>query len=116
MVEAIHLIAKTRPKDFAQDPYLSAHVNSAESLPLHQDKNNHSRTWLIAFGEYTGGRLRIESPVGVDPPPDPKSAWQKKLRSDYYDVRNKWRAFDPQLYHRVEEVTSGTGDEFLHTS
>ena len=111
VVEAILLIAKTRPKDFAQDPYLSAQVNSAKSLPLHKDKNNHSRTWLIAFGEYTGGRLWIELPVGVesvDPPPDPKSAWQRKLRGDYYDIRNRWLAFDPQLYHCVEEVTSGT--------
>ena len=50
----------------------------------------------------------IELPVGVDPPPDPKSAWQKKLRGDYYDVRNRWLAFNPQLYHCEEEVTSGT--------
>ena len=55
VVEATHLIAKTRPKDLAQDPYLSAQVNSAKSLPLHKNKNNHSRTWLIAFGDYTGG-------------------------------------------------------------
>ena len=108
VVEATHLITKTRPKDFAQEPHLSAQANSARSFPLHKDKNNHSRTWPIAFGEYTGGRLWIESAVGVDPPPDPKSAWQKKLRGDYYDVRNKWLAFDPQLYHCVEEVTSGT--------
>ena len=50
----------------------------------------------------------IESPVGVDPPPNPKRTWQKKLRGDYFDVRNRWLAFDPQLYHCVEEVTSGT--------
>ena len=59
-----------------------------------------TRTWLIAFGDYTGGRLWIESPIGVAPPPNPKSAWQKKLRGEFHDVKNKWLAFDPQLYIR----------------
>ena len=46
-------------------------------------------------------------PVGVEPPPNRKSAWQKKLRGEYHDVKNKWLAFDPQLYHCVEEVKQG---------
>ena len=61
LVQEIHSIAQTRPKDFAQDPYLSAQASSAKSLPLHKDKNNHSRTWLIAFSDYTSGRLWTES-------------------------------------------------------
>ena len=108
MVKAIHLTAETRPKNFAQDPLLSAQLNSATSLHLHKDKNEGSRTWLIAFGNYTGGRLWIESPVGVKPPPDPKSAWQRKLRGEFHDVKNKRLAFDPQLNHCVEKVRSGT--------
>ena len=78
------------------------------SLPVHKDKNNLSRSWLIAFGDFTGGRLWVESPLGSHPPPNPNCDWQKKLRGDFYDVQNKWVCFDPSLYHAMEEVRSGT--------
>ena len=108
VVKSIFAIASSRPKDFAQEPFLSAQLNAATSLPIHKDKNNHARSWLIAFGDFTGGRLWVESPVGTDPPPNPICAWQKKLRGEYLDVKNRWIAFDPQNYHAVEEVKSGS--------
>ena len=107
VISAIHSIAATRPSGFADEPYLSAQLNSAMSLPVHKDKNNHSMTWLIALGNFTGGRLWIESPVGTHPPPLPRNSVEKKLRGEYLDTKNTWICFDPQLYHAVEPVTSG---------
>ena len=46
--------------------------------------------------------------IGSHPPPNPTCDWQKKLRGDYIDVRNRWVSFDPSTYHAVEDVTSGT--------
>ena len=107
VVSAIHDIASTRPPGFTDEPYLSAQVNASTSLPVHKDKNNHSFTWLIAFGNFSGGRLWIESPIGTHPPPNPRNAVERKLRGDYHDTHNTWICFDPQLYHALEEVTSG---------
>ena len=95
IVKAIHRLAKTRPGGGADEAYLSAQLNSAVFLPIHQDKRNYGKTWLIALGSFTGGRLWIESPVGSHPPPCAKEQWQKSLRGDYHDVSNKWLNFDP---------------------
>ena len=38
VVSAIHSIAATRPSGFADEPYLSAQLNPALSLPIHKDK------------------------------------------------------------------------------
>ena len=108
VVSAIHDIASTRPPGFTEEPYLSAQVNASTSLPVHKDKNNHSFTWLIALGNFTGGRLWIESPIGTHPPPIPRNAVERKLRGDYHNPHNTWICFDPQLYNALEEVTSGS--------
>ena len=108
VLNAIHNIALTRPRDFTTDPYMSAQLNDAISLPVHKDKNNLSMTWLIAFGDFTGGRLWLESPIGTEPPPAPQTAWEKNLRGEYHSVLNTWVRFDPQLYHAVEPITSGS--------
>ena len=107
IVSAIHSIAATRPSGFADEPYLSAQLSSAMSVPIHKDKNNHSMTWLIAFGNFTGGRLWIESPLGTHPQPLPRYPVEKKLRGEYLNTKDTWICFDPQLYHAVEPVTSG---------
>ena len=46
--------------------------------PVHIDKNNHRRTWLTAFGNYEGGRLWVESPVGSHAPPTAKCDWRTR--------------------------------------
>ena len=83
VIFAIHSLAATRPSGFADEPYLSAQLNSAMSLPIHKDKNNHSMTWLIALGNFTGGRLWIASPVGTHPPSLPRNPVEKMLRGEY---------------------------------
>ena len=64
-------------------------------------------TWPIALGNFAGGRLWIESPVGTHPPPLPRNSAVKKLRGEYLDTKEAWICFVPQLYHAVEPVTSG---------
>ena len=83
VVAAIHKIASTRPNGFSEEPYLSAQLNATRHLPVHKDKNNRGRTWLMAFGNYEGGRLWVESPVGSHAPPTAKRDWQKALRGDF---------------------------------
>ena len=84
IVQAIVKIASTRPSGHETDLFLSAQLNAANSLPVHKDKNNAGRSWLIGFGAYDGGRLWLESPVGTELPPEPAADWQKKLRGEYH--------------------------------
>ena len=77
-------------------------------MQVHKDKNNHSTSWLIALGDFTGGRLWLEDPLGQHPPPCVTSEWQKGLRGSYHNVHNTWFKFDPTKYHAVEQVKSGT--------
>ena len=107
VVSAIHVLAATRPKGFTAEPYLCVQLNAASSLPLHKDKTNFSRSWLLVLGDYDGGRLWVESPIGTNPTPCAVNSWQKALRGEFIDVKNKWTQFDPQLYHCVEPVTRG---------
>ena len=65
VLNATHNVARTRPRDFITDPYMSAQLSEAMSLPVHKDKNDSSMTWLIAFGDFTSGRLGLESPIGT---------------------------------------------------
>ena len=62
---------------------------------------------LSQFGDFIGGHLWLESPIGIEPPPLPTCDWQRKLRGEYINVRNTWVQFDPSLYHCVKEVKSG---------
>ena len=57
---------------------------------IDKDKNNFSRSWLIAFGDLSGGQLWLESPPRLEPPPNPTCDWQCKLRGDYPEVQNRW--------------------------
>ena len=107
VIFAIYSLVATRPSGFANEAYISAQLNSAMSLSVHKEKNNHSIAWLIALGNFTGGRLWIESPLGTHPPPLPRNSVEKKLRGKYLNAKDTWICFDPQLYHAVKLVTSG---------
>ena len=64
-------------------------------------------TCLIGLGDYTGGRLWIESSFGQHPPPTTIRKWKESLSGDYIDVRQTWFRFDPRCYHAVEPVKGG---------
>ena len=53
---------------------------------IHKDKNNLSMTWLIAFGDFAGGKFWLESPIGTEPPPATRTAWEKNPRGEYRSV------------------------------
>ena len=108
VVQAIRHLASLRSEEAQSEGYLSAQVNRARKLQVHKDKNNHSTSWLIALGDFTGGRLWLEDPLGQHPPSCVISEWQKGLRGSFDNVHNTWFKFDPTKYHAVEEVKSGT--------
>ena len=95
VVQAIHHLASLRGGEANSEGYLSAQVNRVKKMQVHKDKNNHSTSWLIALGEFTGGRLWLEDPLGQHPPPCVTSEWQKGLRGSYHNVHNTWFKFDP---------------------
>ena len=108
VVRAIHHLASLRGGEAKSEGYLSAQVNTAKRLHVHKDKNKHSTSWLIALGDFTGGRLWLEDPLGQHPPPCVTSEWQRDLRGSFHNVHNSWFKFDPTKYHAVEKVKSGT--------
>ena len=63
IVKSIMNIAFTRLNGFENEPFLSAQLNAANCLPTHKGINNDGKSWLIAIGDYEGGRLWLESPV-----------------------------------------------------
>ena len=108
VVQAIHHLAFMRGGEASSEGYLSAQVNRAKKLQVHKDKSKYSTSWLIGLGDFTGGRLWSEDPLGQHPPPCVTSEWQNGLRGSFHNVHNAWFTFDPTEYHAVEEVKSGT--------
>ena len=95
VVNAIHRVALERGKEAETEGYLSAQLNRASALPVHKDKTNHGMSWLIALGDFDGGRLWLDDRLGSQPPPKCTHAWEKKLRGSYYDVKDIWFQFQP---------------------
>ena len=67
VAQAIHHLASLRGGEASCEGYLSAQVNRAKKLQVHKEKNNHSTSWLIALGDFTGGRLWIGRPSWSTP-------------------------------------------------
>ena len=53
--------------------------NRASALPVHKDKNNHGLSWLIALGDFDGGRLWLEDPLGSQLPAEMHPCSGKKI-------------------------------------
>ena len=107
-VQAIHHLASLRGGEAKSEGYLSAQVNRAKRLQVHKDKSNHSTSWLIALGDFTGGRLWLVDPLGQHPPPCVTSEWQKRVRGSFHNVHDNWFKFDPTKHHAVEILLSGS--------
>ena len=107
VVQAIHTLAATRPSGSGDEGYLSAQLNRVEKLPIHRDRNNHGHSWIIGLGNYLGGRIWVQDPLGKDPPPHQTEPWHKHLRGTYHDIKDKWLRFESTAYHAVERVDSG---------
>ena len=62
-VAAIMCLAAFRGGIHSDEGFLSAQLNCATSLPLHQDISNHGDTWLTSMGNYSiwGSTLDRES-------------------------------------------------------
>ena len=85
-IAAIMCLAATRGAAYSDEGFLSAQLNCSTSLPIHQDKNNHGDSWLTGLGDYEGGRLWVESPFGIYPPPNATESWHHNLHGDYHDI------------------------------
>ena len=88
VVKAIHHLASLRGGEAKSEGYLPAQANRAKKLEVRKGKNNHSTSWLIALGDFTGGRLWLEDPLGQHPPPCVTSEWQKGLRGSFHNAHN----------------------------
>eukprot|EP00971_Amphidinium_carterae_P340401 6478734-Amphidinium_carterae.1 len=68
LVDQIHALARHRS---SCTPYLAMQINNYKSVPAHTDRFNHSLSWVIALGDFRGGRLWIADPEGTSPCPHP---------------------------------------------
>ena len=89
--KALHLLAECRA---INHPYTSVQVNMltpSHSLPPHVDARNVGVTWVLSFGEYTGGQLQL------------------KEQGQWKDVKNHlcWARIPEGVEHRVSSLKSG---------
>eukprot|EP00971_Amphidinium_carterae_P284248 5643895-Amphidinium_carterae.1 len=83
LLRALHQLARTRTGEMAL-PYLAITVNAGVA-PWHQDGNAGDST-VVAFGPFTGGRLRVCAPGG---------------QVGTYGIRHQWLRFDGRCPHTV---------------
>ena len=95
VVEAIHHLASLRNGEAKAEGYLSAQVNRAKRLQAHKDKKHHSTPWLVALGDFAGGRVWLEDPLGQHPPPCVTSGWHKS------GTRTSVTVFSPRSWKRI---------------
>jgi hypothetical protein len=62
-------------------PYTTIQVNKNVCCDPHVDKNNVGPSYIIALGDYTGGKLVVEG--------------------KQFDIHNRWKKFDGRLGHWV---------------
>eukprot|EP00971_Amphidinium_carterae_P252801 5019086-Amphidinium_carterae.3 len=112
IVKACLDVAATRKHAY---PFASMQLTTHTYLPCHQDRNNYEFSRIIGLGEYSGGRLWCESPIGSHPPPITHHAWQKQLRGDYFDVNHRWHCFDDHHLQDLDELGFPMSDVVANT-
>eukprot|EP00971_Amphidinium_carterae_P344148 6484362-Amphidinium_carterae.1 len=111
LLSVLHDLASERPA--GADPYSTINVcvlYPGSHVKLHRDvRNRPGVSWLLSFGPYNGrgGRLWVERPRGVHPPPvgvaRPPDA-PDGLKGVYICAYLKWISFDASVWHAVEPV------------
>jgi len=82
LLELVQNLIKTNQPGFE---YTTIQINkNIQSLP-HIDKNNMGSSYIIALGNYEGGKLVLEG--------------------DEFDIKNTWLKFDGRLGHWVKPFT-----------
>ena len=103
---------QTKPKEETFFHNTTMQLNRNYSARLHVDKNSHGPSYIIALGNYQGGRLWCYDPAGNVPwrLPRGQSHFKGFPTSTLYEDRTV-RMFDGEkvvdtIYHKGEEVTS----------
>ena len=91
-LQALHLLAKCRPLNHV---YMAIQVNMLlppHGIQEHLDARNQGDTWVLSFGNYRGGKLKVKMPDG---------SWK------YRDNYQRWVQLSQGTPHQVEAVTEG---------
>eukprot|EP00971_Amphidinium_carterae_P351322 6492052-Amphidinium_carterae.1 len=108
LLDLLHALARTRP---SAEPYIALQYNLMEQsdtnspyMRIHKDAFNEGDSWIIAFGDFSGGRLWIHQAHGTQQAPSAcwRSSEDAHLLGQYYDVRNAWIQIPHGALHCVE--------------
>eukprot|EP00971_Amphidinium_carterae_P352695 6492705-Amphidinium_carterae.2 len=106
----LHALAEERPPNAAPYSTMNLCVLYPGHIRLHRDvRNRLGLSWLLSFGPFQGkaGRLWVEHPRGVHPPPEgvarPPDA-PAGLLGVYINSYLMWTGFDASKWHAVEPV------------
>jgi hypothetical protein len=102
LVAAMHRVASHLRSPEHSGAYTSIQLNRHTGMKLHRDEQNEGLSFIIACGEYTGGRLWVEDTAGDEPPPHARTEEELGLRGIYHDVHEKFLVFDGMRLHAAE--------------
>eukprot|EP00971_Amphidinium_carterae_P105424 2087601-Amphidinium_carterae.2 len=103
--EWLHRVASKLPNDLGHSgEYTSIQVWQHNGLIPHQDANNLGSSFIIATGNYSGGRLWLQDDDGDQPPPcsEESPPHVRALKGKFVDIQEKFCVFDGTKYHAVE--------------
>jgi hypothetical protein len=78
--------------------YTTIQVNKNLMCKPHVDKNNMGDSYIIAFGDFTGGELSIDTQSIPGHPPTKSVSAEVKS----FNIKNRWKRFDGRQTHWVE--------------
>lgn len=74
--------------------YTTIQYNFNQVSKKHKDKKNIGESYIIALGDYTGGRLKVW--------------WDENKDPEYIDIKNKLYKFNGSKYYHETEAFEGT--------
>jgi hypothetical protein len=103
LVKALHRVASHLRSTEHSGEYTCIQLNKHSGMQIHKDTNNEGLSFIIAFGEYQGGRLWVQDCDGTEAPPNALTDAEKALRGAYHDIREQFYVLDGTQYHAAEE-------------